>query len=80
MWYDEKFISSFSLLESLKLVCFFLQGSLFVPDSLIKSLDLHKDVYIAPNGVAFVKPHIRQGYKLNKFKNNKKGLLNLKLY
>ncbi len=37
------------------------EGSLFLPDSLIKSLDLHKDIYVAPNGVAFVKPHIRQG-------------------
>ncbi|RMZ93639.1 DNA polymerase zeta catalytic subunit isoform X3 [Brachionus plicatilis] len=35
-------------------------GSLFVPDKLIKSLDLDKDIYVAPNGVAFVKPHIRQ--------------------
>jgi DNA polymerase zeta len=36
-------------------------GSLFMPDSVIKSLDLDKDVYIAPNGVAFVKTHIRKG-------------------
>jgi DNA polymerase zeta len=26
-----------------------------------RKLDLEKDVYIAPNGVAFVKPHIRKG-------------------
>ncbi len=36
-------------------------GSLFVPDSLIKTLDFERDVYIAPNGVAFVKQHIRKG-------------------
>ncbi len=36
-------------------------GSLFVSDNLIKSLDLEKDVYIAPNGIAFVRKHIRQG-------------------
>lgn len=35
--------------------------SLFIPDDLIKKLDLTKDIYIAPNGVAFVKPHIRKG-------------------
>ena len=32
-----------------------------MPDNLIRSLDLYKDIYVAPNGVAFVKPHIRQG-------------------
>ena len=36
-------------------------SSLFIPDSLIKSLDLARDVYIAPNGIAFVKSHIRKG-------------------
>lgn len=36
-------------------------GSLFVPDDLIKSLDLDNDIYVAPNGVAFVKKHIRVG-------------------
>lgn len=36
-------------------------GSLFIPDKLIKSLDFDKDIYVAPNGVAFVKQHIRQG-------------------
>ena len=36
-------------------------GSLFLPDELLKSLDLNKDIYVAPNGVAFVKPHIRKG-------------------
>jgi DNA polymerase zeta len=36
-------------------------SSLFVSDSLIKSLDLMKDIYVAPNGVAFVKKHIRVG-------------------
>lgn len=39
-------------------------GSLFVPDKLLKTLDIEKDIYVAPNGVAFVKPHIRKG-KLN---------------
>ena len=46
---------------------FFFKGSLFIPDSLIKSLDLDKDIYVAPNGIAFVKPHIRQGIFLNIF-------------
>lgn len=36
-------------------------SSLFLPDSLVKSLDFENDIYIAPNGVAFVKPHIRKG-------------------
>ena len=36
-------------------------GSLFIPDEVLKSLDLVKDIYVAPNGVAFVKPHIRKG-------------------
>jgi len=36
-------------------------SSLFISDNLIKSLDLDKDIYIAPNGVAFVKKHIRLG-------------------
>lgn len=36
-------------------------GSLFIPDELLKKLDLHKDVFVAPNGVAFVKRHIRVG-------------------
>ncbi len=35
--------------------------SLFVSDALIKSLDLNKDIYVAPNGVAFVKKHVRVG-------------------
>jgi DNA polymerase zeta len=36
-------------------------GTLFMPDSVLKSLDLERDVFIAPNGVAFVKAHIRKG-------------------
>ena len=36
-------------------------GSLFLPDELLKTLDIHTDLFIAPNGVAFVKPHIRRG-------------------
>ena len=36
-------------------------GSLFLSDNFLKSLNIDKDVYIAPNGVAFVKPHIRKG-------------------
>lgn len=36
-------------------------GSLFLPDSLLKSLNLERDIYIAPNGVAFVRTHIRKG-------------------
>jgi DNA polymerase elongation subunit (family B) len=35
--------------------------SLFLPDALIRRLDLHRDIYIAPNGCAFVKAHIRKG-------------------
>lgn len=36
-------------------------GSLFVPDELLQKLDFDKDVYVAPNGIAFVKKHIRVG-------------------
>lgn len=36
-------------------------SSLFVSDTLIKSLDFEKDIYIAPNGVAFVRKHVRVG-------------------
>lgn len=45
-----------------KEVCFkFGCGSLYVPDELLQRLDFDKDVYVAPNGVAFVKKHIRVG-------------------
>lgn len=36
-------------------------GSMFVSDELLQRLDLEKDIYVAPNGVAFVKRHIRVG-------------------
>jgi DNA polymerase zeta len=36
-------------------------SSLFLSDELLKSLDMRNDIYVAPNGVAFVKPHIRKG-------------------
>jgi DNA polymerase zeta len=35
-------------------------SSLFLSDELLKSLDTRNDIYVAPNGVAFVKPHIRK--------------------
>lgn len=36
-------------------------GSLFVPDEILQRLDFDRDVYVAPNGVVFVKKHIRVG-------------------
>lgn len=36
-------------------------GSLFLPDKLVKSLDLENDICVAPNGETFVKHHIRKG-------------------
>lgn len=36
-------------------------GSLCLPDDVLQRLDLHNDIYVTPNGVAFVKRHIRVG-------------------
>jgi DNA polymerase zeta len=36
-------------------------SSLFLPDTLLRQLDLNRDIFIAPNGVGFVKCHIRKG-------------------